>query len=192
MNQLQHFIKHRDWVYTVDSIRGLKGLTRGIRAAVFVLLQKVTVPTAAAMASDPILTQLVTHAPQTTVIIICTEYRESWWQVTGLTEYEHLFVIANQTFTNAWAAVVSADQVSRRTGAGSSVRRGVTVILTAQRCTAPDTWHKTQPYSTRNVRKALEETENVQSVLAERQQQCLYQWGRLELLLLLSKTETTL
>lgn len=36
------------------------------------LLQNVSLPTATAMGSDPILTQLITHTPESTVIIICS------------------------------------------------------------------------------------------------------------------------
>lgn len=74
------------------------------------LLQNVAVPTAAAMTPDAILTQLITHSPQTAVIII-----------------------------HAGAAVVCVDHISRWTSTGSSIRRRVTVMFTAQRSTAPDT-----------------------------------------------------
>lgn len=45
-------------------------LTRGISSAVSVLLQDVALSTTATMGADPVLTQLVAHAPHRTVVKI--------------------------------------------------------------------------------------------------------------------------
>ena len=44
--------------------------------------------------------------------------------------------------TNAGAAVVAADHIAWWAGASTTLRRHLTAMLTAQRCTAPDTYKK--------------------------------------------------
>lgn len=152
VNQLQPFIKHRDWVYTVGThMRDLRGsicaapegnrpdsCSDGFRSDPHTAGH--TCPT------DYSHHNLQRRAQNTERV----DAKSPVWL--NMSNY---LLSPIKGFTNAWAAVVSADHVSWRTGTGSSFGRGETVMLTAQRCTAPDTWHKTQPYSTRNVRKHL-------------------------------------
>lgn len=43
-------------------------------------------------------------------------------------------------YTYTWATIIAVHNVSRRTGTGPSIRGSMTMMLTAQRGTSPDTW----------------------------------------------------
>lgn len=79
------------------------------------------------------------HAQDSQYIIRCLDlYTAYWWLECFLKSVE------SHNITDARAAVIDADYITRRTRAGTTLRRCHTPILTAQRCTAPDTWKSQQ------------------------------------------------